>query len=270
MAFDDFKTEKEFKKQCGYEIDGTWYPRVTKIVDIKSKPALYVFYGTVGYNEGKEISRRSAEEGTAVHEAIEKIMMGEKPGDIPLSIAPSVRACIEFLKTTNIEVNPDHVERRIMNPEHRYAGTIDTLAKINGRFGVLDIKTSESVYRDYNIQTSAYMDALTREFNDLTTRWILRIDQNQTCKRCGATLRSKGGREKIKRAYGNGRNGFNNHYDIANSCPEGSHEWQEAKGIIELKEITTPWQEDFRGFLGAKQLWEWEYADWLRKIGYYQ
>ena len=26
----------QFKELCGYEIDGFWYPRVTKIVDIKA------------------------------------------------------------------------------------------------------------------------------------------------------------------------------------------------------------------------------------------
>ena len=40
-----FTDAEQFKSQCGYEINGHWYPRVTKIVDIKSKPALYRFYG---------------------------------------------------------------------------------------------------------------------------------------------------------------------------------------------------------------------------------
>jgi len=255
MAFSEFKNEQEFMEQSGYTIDGLWYPRVTKIVDIKSKPALYMFYGDVGYYRGKEISAKSAEEGTAVHEAVEKIMIGQKPGNMPAQIVPAVRAFLEFIKDIKIKVNPEHVERRIMNPEHRYAGTIDTMATIDGRFGVLDIKTSEAVYRDYNIQTSAYMDALTREFKDLTTRWILRIDQAQQCKNCNATRRNKGGREKIKN---NGRT----------PCYEGAHDWSETKGIVELKEIESPWQADFKAFLGAKHLWEWEHADWLKKIGY--
>ncbi len=260
--FDEFKDERDFMAQNGYEIDGKWYPRVTKIVEMKAKPSLYVFYGQVGYFQGKEISRKSAEHGTAVHEAIEKIMVGQRPGDMPASIVPSVRAFLEFIKTNKIEVDPTHVERRIMNPEHRYAGTIDTLARINGKFGVLDIKTSESVYRDYNIQTSAYMDALTREFSDLTARWILRIDQTQTCKRCGSVLRTKGGRDKVKKS------GIKSPAGNVQACPEYAHDWDIMKGVIELKEIETPWQEDFQAFLGAKKLWEWEHADWLKKIGY--
>lgn len=256
MGFSEFKDEKDFKTQCGYDIDGVWYPRVTKIVDMKAKPALLRFYGDVGFNQAQVISRKSAEFGTAVHEAIEKILVGQRPGDIPVSILPSVRAFLEFLKTSGIKmkVHPDHVERRIVSKDHRYAGTIDAMAEIDGRFGVLDIKTSESVYRDYGIQTSAYMGVLSKEFSNLETRWILRIDQLQKCVNCSATRRDKGGREKIKR---NGRT----------PCFGDVHEWGAPAGVIELKELTG-WENDFKAFLGAKALWEWEHQEWLSKIGY--
>src|SRR5262249_46597150 len=159
---------------------------------------------------------------------------------------PSVRGFLEFLKGSGIKlkVNPEHVERRIMNPEHRYAGTIDLMAEIDGRFGVVDIKTSESIYRDYGIQTSAYMDALTRDFSNLETRWILRIDQLKTCERCGATLRDKGGREKIRR-NGTGSSPVKG----GQACPGGMHEWGQPKGVVELKELEG-WREDFKAFLG--------------------
>lgn len=255
MAENDFKNEEDFKKQCGYQIDDQWYPRVTRIVEMKAKPALYVFYGTVGYREGKAISAKSAEEGTAVHEAAERILIGGRPGIVPATIAPAIRGLLAFLKENKISVVPEHVERRIINKEHRYAGTIDTLATINGKFGVLDIKTSESIYRDYNIQTSAYMDALRHEFPQLETRWILRIDQAQKCYECNATRRNKGGREKIKR-------------NRKEACRTYEHAWAEPEGIVELKELTDPWQEDFKAFLGAKELWEWEHRDWLKRIQY--
>jgi len=255
-GWNEFKNEEDFKTQCGYEIDGIWYPRVTRITDMKAKPALLKFYADVGFSRAKEISQISADFGTAVHEAVEKILVGQRPGDMPSGIVPSVRAFLEFLKTSGIKlkVNPEHVERRICNTEHRYAGTIDAMAEIDGRFGVLDIKTSEAVYRDYGIQTSAYMDALTRDFNNLETRWILRIDQSQTCKNCNSTRRDKGGREKVK------RNG-------SVPCYNGDHDWNEPKGIVELQELHK-WRDDFKAFLGAKALWEWEHADWLRRIGY--
>lgn len=248
-------TPEEFKETHGYDIDSIWYPRVTKIVEIKSKPALYRFYGRLeSFQAGERIKERSAKEGTMIHEAAENILLG-KVSDFPLLIKPSVDAFFTFLTKTEIEVLPDFVERRLQNDEHRYAGTIDAVAKIDGKLGVLDIKTSQEIYRDYNLQTAAYFAALKKEIPELQTRWILRIDQAQPCAHCGALLRSKGGRPQVKTKPGNA---------FMRAC---RHEWGPMRGFIELQEFPAP-EGDFRAFLGAKALWEWENEGILREIGY--
>ena len=155
----------------------------------------------------------------------------------------------------NIQVDPEYVEKRVISHDHRYAGTLDALALIGGKFGVLDIKTSQAIYRDYSLQTSAYMHPLSKQLTNLQTRWILRIDQQKTCNRCGASMRPKGGREKIR------KNGSRL------PCPVNQHDWGELKGIIEIKEFPF-WKGDFEAFLAAKRLWEWENEFWLRKVGY--
>lgn len=253
--FGEYKDAEAFKEASGYTIDGVWYPRVTKIVTIKSKPALYYYYGQAkSYKAAQEITEQSAKEGTMIHEAVEGILLGKNP-EIPEQVAPAVRSFLDFYEKNNIHVTPDLVERRIVNYDHRYAGTVDAIALIGGKLGVLDIKTSQAIYRDYCLQTSAYMDALKGQFSNLQTRWILKIDQTQNCLRCGAILRTKGGREKIKLEWGN---------KLMRTCP---HEWGELKGDIELQEFPY-WQDDFQAFLGAKKLWEWENDVWLKKVGY--
>ena len=143
-----YKSEDEFKERCGYEIQGDWYPRVTRITDMKAKPALLKFYATMGYDKAQLIAQRSAAEGTAVHEAVESLLLGDSPV-VKKSIAPSVEAFLEFNKKNKIKIADDsHIERLVHHKEHRYAGTLDLLAKIGGKFGVLDIKTSEGIYRD--------------------------------------------------------------------------------------------------------------------------
>jgi len=250
----DFTNVEKFKEQCGYEINGRWYPRVTKIVDIKSKPALYRFYGeAASYNAAKEITENSAKEGTLIHEIVEKIMVGENP-EVPAAIQPAINAFLEFLNQKNIQVDKEFVEKRIFHPAHRYAGTIDTLALVDGKFGVLDIKTSQAIYRDYNLQTSAYIEALLSELPSLETRWILRIDQIHTCLNCGSTMRPKGGRNKIRKGK-------------KFPCPQDGHQWADLTGVVELQEFPF-WQEDFQAFLGAKRLWEWENQYWLKQAGY--
>ncbi|MDI6717547.1 MAG: hypothetical protein QMD86_00635 [Patescibacteria group bacterium] len=255
-----YQNLEHFKGLAGYDIGGLWFPRVTKIVEIKSKPALYKFYAELGsFGAGEEIKKNSTSEGTLIHETVEKIMIGESPVIDP-SIAPSVQAYVEFVEKNNIQVNPEWVEKRIVNFDERYAGTLDALALINGKFGVLDIKTSQAIYRDYNLQTSAYMAALEKEFKNLQSRWILRIDQIKKCLKCGASLRSKGGRDKLRPL----RNEKNRALPV---CLDDHHKWSELQGEIELKEFPY-WQEDYKAFQGAKKLWEWENDYWLKEAGY--
>ena len=253
--FDNYKDGESFKEASGYTIDGTWYPRVTKIVSIKAKPALLRFYAEAeNFKAAQAITEKSAEEGTLIHETIEGILLGKNP-EIPALVAPAIKAFTDFYEKNNIQVTPELVERRVVSYDHRYAGTVDALALIGGKFGVLDIKTSQAIYRDYNLQTSAYMDALKDQFHNLQTRWILKIDQTQVCNLCGAKKRTKGGREKIKTNWSNGN---------SKNC---EHEWSEVKGDLEIKEFPY-WQSDFDAFLGAKKLWEWENEFWLKKVGY--
>ncbi|MBI4085107.1 MAG: hypothetical protein HY432_01190 [Candidatus Liptonbacteria bacterium] len=261
--FDYYSTPEGFKEANGYVIDGVWYPRVTKIVSIKSKPALYRFYAEQeSFKASQEITEKSAAEGTLVHEAAEAILLGQKP-EVDKIIEPAIKAFQKFIGEKNIQTSPEYVERQIFHPGHRYAGTIDVMALIDGKFGVLDIKTSQGIYRDYNLQTAAYMGALTDQFKHLQTRWILRIDQNQACIKCGATRRTKGGREKI--SFNKKRNG-NAAKTVANWRTCG-HEWAETQGEIEFQEFPY-WESDFDAFLGAKRLWEWENESWLKRIGY--
>lgn len=250
---------QHFKGLSGYDIDDIWYPRVTKIVEIKAKPALYKFYAEMGnFGESEAVKKKSASEGTLIHETVEDILMGKEP-EINPTIKPAIDAFMKFLEEKNIQADPEFVEKQIVNFDERYAGTLDALALIDGKFGVLDIKTSQAIYRDYNLQTSAYLAAVLNDFKNLQTRWILRIDQTKTCLKCGATLREKGGRQKIKLPWVNGA-----YSAKAKNC---EHEWSELKGDIELKEYPY-WQEDFKAFLGAKKLWEWENEYWLKQAGY--
>ncbi len=248
-SFTDYKDAGEFKEKTGYEIDGVWYPRVTSILSIKAKPALYRYYAKMpDFRTAEKATEQSALEGTAVHEAVEKIMRKED-FPIPSLIRPSVDAFLEFCRNNDIE--PLKIEERIISKEHCYAGTIDMLAKVNGVVGVLDIKTSQAIYRDYGMQTAAYIQALTEvepPESRPATSWVLRLDQAQNCQKCGAKLRMKGGNTKV-------RGGIYR-------CP---HEWSEVQGEYEFQELPH-FEENLKAFLAAKNLWEWEHKEYLARV----
>lgn len=242
-----YRDIQSFKNANGYEIDGIWYPRVTSIVSIKAKPALYMFYAALpDYKTGEAIKAKSAEEGTLIHETIEAILRRD-PVVIPESIKSAIGAFMDFYSKNDIVAHK--IEERVISKEHHYAGTMDVLAEVNGKLGVLDIKTSMAIYRDYSMQTSAYIQALKEDPNmPPLTRWILRVDQARKCIKCPATMRDKGGREKIRNEKG--------------QC---DHQWSELQGEYEIKEITT-FDEDIKAFLACKDLWTWENKFWLDKI----
>ncbi len=174
-----YSDESGFKNTNGHEIDGEWYPRVTSIVSIKAKPELYRFYGQLNsFAEGEAIKKQSADEGTAVHNAVEAIMLGEDP-EVPVEIAPAVSAFMRFSDKAGIKVNPEWVEKMVVHPEEKYSGTVDSIASIGGRTGILDIKTSLSVYRDYGLQTSAYFAVAKNVHNidNLSARGIVLVEQ---------------------------------------------------------------------------------------------
>jgi hypothetical protein len=240
-SFDDFKLGN------GYVIDGIWYPRVTSICSIKAKPALYAYYANMpSFQVGEAIMNRSAQEGTLVHSIVEAILK-EEPITIPSSIQPSIDAFLAFKQEHDIV--PLKIEERIISKKHHYAGTIDVLAEVDGVVGVLDIKTSQAIYRDHGMQTAAYVEALAEDPSlPPLTSWILRLDQYQTCVRCAATMRQKGGNTKIrKEKY---------------PC---EHEWAPTQGEFQFKELTD-FDSNIKGFLAAKSLWEWEHANHLAKI----
>ncbi|TSC78173.1 MAG: Uncharacterized protein G01um101433_369 [Parcubacteria group bacterium Gr01-1014_33] len=260
-----YKDETEFKTVNGYEIGGIWYPRVTRILEIKAKPALEQFMKEMeNYSSAEDVKNKSATEGSLVHETVEKLVTGESV-EIPEEIAPAVIAFQAFNEKRNIVFHPEFVECKVWSLRHRYAGTVDAIATVDGKFGVLDIKTSSGFYPEYNLQTAAYMGAL-QEFavkktlalpREIETRWILRINQHRVCTQCSATLREKGGRIKI-------RNGKQR--EIA-PCAEETHSWGELQGDVDLKEFPFLYK-DMKAFVAAKLLWEWENDYWLRKIGY--
>lgn len=260
-----YKSAEEFKAVNGYEINGIWYPRVTKILDIKSKPALEGFFKEMeSYASAEDVKNKSAAEGTLVHGAIQKLAVGEEM-TVPEEIRPAAEAFQQFNEKRKIVFHPEFIERQIWSMRHRYAGTVDALATVDGKFGVLDIKTSTGFYPEYNLQTAAYVSAL-QEFpikkqlslpSEVQTRWILRVNQHKICRKCRATLREKGGRSKV-------RNGKTKGVVL---CGNGEHEWGEVEGEVELREFPYLYK-DIKAFVAAKILWEWENDYWLRQIGY--
>src|SRR3989338_8634380 len=91
-----YKDAQEFKASNGYEINGTWYPRVTKILDINSKPALEGFFKEMdSFASAEKVKNKSAAEGSLVHSIIQKLAIGESL-EMPKEVRPAAEAFQKF------------------------------------------------------------------------------------------------------------------------------------------------------------------------------
>lgn len=182
-----------------YTWAGKPVPGVTTILQKIAKPRLIgwaadmasdhwleaVRSGRVDYaaihKEAKSAHRKktaaAAESGQNVHAYAEAYFKSQPLPELLTDAAKrGAEAFHKWISAHNIEIIAS--ERRIFSKEHFYAGTCDFVAKIDGVYGVGDIKTSSGIYPEMRFQTAAYQHALQEEKGvQFPIRWIIRFDK---------------------------------------------------------------------------------------------
>ena len=178
-----YKNGKEYDleyddKAHSYKVEGIKVPSVTRVVDGCFPKDLTHWALSIGQEEYDKVISEALEVGNDTHQWIEHyINYGHACAEPEDYISKSVNAFLDW--TT--EYNPEWVdaERKIYCDKYKYAGTVDAVAKINGRVCVIDFKTSKKVYKPYHLQVTAYAQAIKRM--DGLRRWplgmILRLDK---------------------------------------------------------------------------------------------
>lgn len=192
LAFDE--------KKHMYTWGGKPVPGVTTILSNLSKPMLIGWAARMAsdhwlecvkagradlevvYEEAKAAHRKKKEAaggiGHNVHKYAECVFKGLDLPELETDQAKrGVEAFHKWYDSHKIEVITS--ERRIFSQEFYYAGTCDFVAKIDGEYGVGDIKTSSGIYVEARFQTAAYQHALQEEKNiKFPVRWVIRFDKN--------------------------------------------------------------------------------------------
>lgn len=110
-------------------------------------------------------SGKKADIGTDVHHAIEESIKADT-FDVPTSpeVAPYFRQFMEF--TTRYKPEWEASELTVAHTEHKWAGTLDAIATINGRRLLLDFKTTKAtkgggagIYLEHACQLAMYRHA---------------------------------------------------------------------------------------------------------------
>ena len=202
---DGTETVLEFlENKHWYRVDGNYVPSVTTILNVISKPALLPWAVKMGadwfkanHNDPelelddlikgiKGAYRKRSQDalniGEEVHAWCERAIKFKLGQDMmpPLPTNPVVRESIENFRdwAKENDVQWLSAEEKVYNRKYNYAGTVDAVAEVNGEFGVIDFKTSKRLYDEYDLQVSAYGEAIEDIYGrDCEASWLLRFDK---------------------------------------------------------------------------------------------
>ena len=181
--FITYKNGKEYSLDYdedahSYKVEGVKVPSVTRIVDACFPKNLTDWAITIGEEEYHRILDEALDIGNYTQEWIEVYI--EQGSDIPDREHNSFNSINAFLKWEQ-EFKPEWLsqETKVYCDRFKYAGTVDAVAKINGRVCVIDFKTSKKIYKPYHLQVTAYAQAIKRMAG--LRQWplgiILRLDK---------------------------------------------------------------------------------------------
>lgn len=155
-----------------YTQNNKYYPSVTSILQYMPKGKFFEnWLKDVGHNSDI-IARKAADEGTQVHEAIEKYLQGEKLSWLdengyskyPFEVWKMILKFHEFW--ANVKPTLIESEIHLFSNVYIYAGTCDLVVEINGVRWLLDIKTSNSLHTSYDLQLAAYAQAWNETYEE--------------------------------------------------------------------------------------------------------
>jgi len=142
-----------------------FYPSVTYVLSYFPKDKFFEgWMKDVGHNADL-IMRRAGDEGTQVHEAIEKYLEGEEItwideyGNVKynLIVWKMILKFVDFWQTHKPTLIESEVH--LFSDDLKVAGTGDLIVEIGDKLWLLDIKTSNSLHYTYDLQLSVYKKA---------------------------------------------------------------------------------------------------------------
>lgn len=194
----DFNEKKHY-----YTVEGEYAPSVTTILDSIAKPALVPWAA----NEGAKFFISHAHEdmkiedmakgirgayrtssgsalniGMEVHKWCEEAILwklgkGEAPQSLTRTESKNaINAFREWTKANDVEWLT--VEEKVYHRGHKFAGTVDATAVVNGEYCVIDFKTSGAIYSAYHLQCAAYAKAIEdMRGKEVEKAYVLRFDK---------------------------------------------------------------------------------------------
>jgi hypothetical protein len=149
-----------------YQVGTEFYPSVSWIAGQYPKGVqFYKWLASKGWNEAEEIKTSAGERGSNVHNAIDKLNKGETIDCTMYSLDEivAIQSYVNWYNTVNPTILSS--ELFVYSHKHKYAGTLDIVAEIGSQLYIVDIKTAKSIWKEYELQLSAYKRAYQELYN---------------------------------------------------------------------------------------------------------
>ena len=161
-------------------VDERWYidtnsktpkfvPSVTWIAGYYPKGiAFYKWLAEKGWDEAEAVKVAAGEKGSKVHTAIVDLVDGKTVSMDSKYVNPTTNKeeeltveeyeCVLAFSGWFKKVQPKVLAREVtvFDDKYNYAGTIDFVCEIAGEIWILDFKTGQNVWPEYELQVSAY------------------------------------------------------------------------------------------------------------------
>lgn len=170
MEGNEKKEEKQEEKRELHLQDGTKVPGATTITGQLGNPFLTKWANKLGKQniDVEEYTKNRARQGELIHMIIQSHLM---KCDIDLSnykdneIILAEQAFDRYLvwEKEHLIENVE-VEKELVSEIYKYGGFLDIYCKLDGKYTVIDIKTSKDIGLDQKLQVSSYVQLL-RENN---------------------------------------------------------------------------------------------------------
>jgi hypothetical protein len=135
------------------------YPSVSWVCSKFPKGiAFYKWLASTGWDESKAIKENAGAKGTNIHKGVEQLLLGcvLEHDEYSVQEWEAINSFVEWYKTTNFKML--HTEKTIIDTDIGVGGTIDFIAidEATGDLWVIDFKSSQYVWKEYELQISVY------------------------------------------------------------------------------------------------------------------
>ena len=156
-----------------YTLDNeTYYPSVTTVLNAYPKGVFFNNWLKANGDDADKILKEAGEQGSNVHDAIESFLKGNEllwfddNGRELYTLLEWQMICrfMEFYKSVS---KVEQIEMQLFSTKHKIGGTLDLVCIINGERWLIDFKTSNNIYKTYELQLAIYKEVYQEMMKDV-------------------------------------------------------------------------------------------------------